>query len=41
MVIIEIIIKKTIITEICITAIMITNIVDFNKEMIQYSYIDQ
>jgi hypothetical protein len=35
------IINKIIIIEINITAIMITNIDDFNKEMIQYSYIDQ
>jgi hypothetical protein len=41
MVIIGMIINKIIIIEINITAIMITNIDDFNKEMIQYSYIDQ
>lgn len=41
MVIIGININKIIITKIGIIAIMITNIEDFNKEMIQYSCIDQ
>lgn len=41
MVTIGININKIIITKIGIIAIMITNIEDFNKEMIQYSCIDQ
>ncbi len=41
MVIIGININKIIITKIGIIEIMIINIKDFNKEMIQYSCIDQ